>query len=112
MKFDLTPKEAIAELQQRIDEADTREVAHFIVWYVEDLVGLGRISTLEKFIALVQPGPIPLAPITYILRSSYTIGHQSKEWVALLKQTREVFKDEPRLDRILIGLDQPFKSSW
>lgn len=112
MKFDLTPQEALVELQRRIVEMDTRDVTHFIVWYVGDLVDQGRTSTLEEFIQLIDPQICELAPITYILRSSYVVGHTLPSWLHLLNSVREVHKDNPRINRILVGLDKPYKSSF
>lgn len=107
MKFDLTPMQAVKELESRLDAGETREVAHFIVWYVEDLKGLRRLDELNDFIGLVDPG-VDTHASAAILRSSYTHGELLTNWKPFLDAVREAHQDNPRIDRILVGLNKPY----
>lgn len=111
MKFKMTPLEALMELGKRIAAEDTRELAHFIVWYVEDLKDSKRFKELNDFIGMVNPEVTTYASVA-ILRSSYTHGQSLTNWKPFLDGVREAHKDNPRIDRILVGLDQPYQSSF
>lgn len=110
MKFDMTPQQALCELDKRLGAGETREIAHFIVWYVEDLKSAKRLKELNEFIGLVNP-EINTYACSAILRSSYTHGQSLTNWPTFLKEVREAHKDNPRIDRILIGLDKPYTPS-
>lgn len=111
MKFDLTPQQALNELDKRLGAGETREVAHFIVWYVEDLKSAKRFKELNDFIGLVNPAVDTYAS-SAILRSSYTHGQSLANWKPFLDGVREAHKDNPRIDRILRGLDRPYTPSF
>ena len=111
MKFDMTPQQALCELDKRLAAGETREIAHFIVWYVEDLKGLKRLKELNEFIGMVNPAANTYA-CSAILRSSYTLGQSLTNWKPFLDGVREAHKDNPRIDRILVGLDQPYQQSF
>lgn len=111
MKFNMTPQQALMELGDRLDAGDFREVAHFIVWYVEDLKDSKRFKELNDFIGMVNP-EVNTYACSAILRSSYTHGQSLTNWKPFLDGVREAHKDNPRIDRILVGLDQPYQSSF
>lgn len=111
MKFDLTPQQAVKELDRRLEAGETREVAHFIVWYVEDLKSLNRLEELNDFIGMVNPAVDTYAS-SAILRSSYTHGQMLSNWSTFLEEVREAHKDNPRINRILVGLDKPYTPSF
>lgn len=111
MKFNMTPLQALMELGKRIAAEDTRELAHFIVWYVEDLIKYKQLNELNQFIGMINP-EIDTFAASAILRSSYTHGQGLTNWQPFLDRVREAHKDNPKIDRILRGLDQPYKSSF
>ncbi|MNC01079.1 hypothetical protein D3C75_484210 [compost metagenome] len=110
MKFKMTPQEASLELSKRMAAGDTREVAHFIVWYVEDLKDAKKFETLNEFIGIINP-EVDTYVSSAILRSSYTHGMALTNWKPFLDGVREAHKDNPRIDRILVGLDRPYTPS-
>lgn len=107
MKFKMTPLQALMELGKRIDANNTRELAHFIVWYVEDLKSAKKFKDLNDFIGMVNP-EVDTYASSAILRSSYTHSMALTNWKPFLDGVREAHKDNPRIDRILRGLDQPY----
>lgn len=111
MKFNMSPQQALMELGNRLADENFREVAHFIVWYVEDLKSLKRFQELNEFIGMVNP-EVNTYACSAILRSSYTHGQSLTNWKPFLDGVREAHKDNPRIDRILVGLDQPYQSSF
>lgn len=111
MKFKMSPQQALCELDKRLGDENFREVAHFIVWYVEDLKSLKRLDELNDFIGMVNP-EVNTYACSAILRSSYTHGQSLTNWKPFLDGVREAHKDNPRIDRILVGLDQPYQSSF
>lgn len=111
MKFKMTPWQALMELGNRLAAGDNREVTHFIVWYVEDLKSAKQFTALNEFIGIVNPEVSTFASAA-ILRSSYTHGQSLTNWKPFLDAVREAHKDNPKIDRILIGLDKPYQSSF
>lgn len=107
----MTPQQALMELGERIAAEDTRELAHFIVWYVEDLKSEKRFKELNEFIGMVNP-EVNTYACSAILRSSYTHGMALTNWKPFLDGVREAHKDNPRIDKILRGLDKPYQSSF
>lgn len=107
MKFNMTPQQALMELGDRLADDNFREVAHFIVWYVEDLKSAKRFKELNDFIGMVNP-EVNTYACSAILRSSYTHSQSLTNWKPFLDGVREAHKDNPRIDRILIGLDRPY----
>lgn len=111
MKFKMTPQQALCELDKRLGANDFREVAHFIVWYVEDLKSAKRFNDINEFIGMVNP-EVSTYACSAILRSSYTHSQSLTNWKPFLDGVRKAHKDNPRIDRILAGLDQPYQSSF
>jgi len=107
----MTPQQALCELDKRLGVGDFREVANFIVWYVEDLKDLKRFNELNEFIGMVNPAVNTYA-CSAILRSSYTHGQSLTNWKPFLDAVREAHKDHPRIDRILVGLNNTYQSSF
>lgn len=111
MKFKMTPQQASLEMSKRIAAGDTRELAHFIVWYVEDLKSAKMLDELNEFIGIINP-EVDLYASTCILRSSYTHGMALTNWKPFLDGVREANKDNPRINRVLVGLDKPYTPSF
>lgn len=111
MKFDLTPTQAVVELTDRISKGETRQAAHFIVWYIEDLISLKRFDEIDAFIGLISPD-VNVWASSAILRSSYACAEHLTNWPTFLNDVREANKDNPRINRILVGLDKPYRSSF
>lgn len=106
----MTPHEAAAHLATLGDPADNREMCHFVVNYIEDLKKQQRLMALDVFIKQINPCT-NIRTCTAVLRSSYSVSPELVYWQDFLEEVRIAHCDNPRLDRILVGLDNPYKPS-
>lgn len=109
MKVDMTPQQALCEIEKLLAEGGNWKVSRFIVEYIEDLKSSKRLlDNLNEFIGIVNPS-IDLFVSVAILRSSYTHGQSLTNWKPFLDNVREANKDNPRINRVLIGLNNPYR---
>lgn len=106
----MSPSEAAVELERICETGESRDISHFVVYYVEDLKDDEHLAELDEFLSLVKPGMTLWATIA-VLRSTYSASHLLKNWEKFRDDVRVAHQDNPRIDHKLRGLDRVYEPS-
>ena len=64
---------------------------------------------IDKAMSELDTDKLNMYDLSTWLRSTYSISGTLKEWLPLLQRVRESHKNNLRIDKILVGLDQPYE---
>lgn len=104
----MSPTEAVVALNKVCATGDTREIAHFVVYYVEELKERKNIPAMDEFLAALDPA-IHIQAASCVLRSSFSANAHLSNYMKFLADVRKAHSDNPRIDRILVGLNRIYE---
>lgn len=83
-----------------------RMASAYVVYFVESNFSKHNLSAVNDMLRSAAPERLTEWSLVALLRSSYVARHQLPAWYSFMGAVRERLKDNERLERLLIGLNQ------